>query len=176
MRYPADIADPQRSKGVRPRFSILRGLKETLYAAHGRQQLGAPGRAHRLDHCRYLLPRRPIERIEGRTPFLGQQQPALTRIEGGANAPDEAAAFEFLDDAAHVAKINRQFARDLRRRRLIPIRQLIQDSSFGEGEFAAEQPLIKKPQLTRVEAVECPNDIDGRAAGAADLRANRLLS
>ena len=44
--------------------------------------------------------------------------------------------------------------------------KLVEDARFGERKFAAQQSVVEQAQLTRVAAIEAPNDIYGLASRA----------
>src|SRR5882757_9264058 len=110
-----------------------------------------------------------IERIKYGTAPLGELQPALARIDRRTFSLDVAPAPEFFYQAAHVTEVESKLARNLGRRGIPAIRQFVQDASFGQRKFAPQQPLVEQAQLTRVPAIEAPNDIYG-LTGRARIR------
>jgi hypothetical protein len=85
-----------------------------------------------------LVARLLLQRREHRMPGLGQLQQALPRIGRRRHARQPALAFKAPQDAAQIARVQRQVAPQLGGRRLVAVGQLVQHPHLGQRELAAQ--------------------------------------
>src|SRR5438270_10597115 len=71
VRNPANVARSQRTK-TKGRAMLRRRGENALYPIHGRDEVGATNRGHRLEHRRQHVALPRIERLEGSAAGMGQ--------------------------------------------------------------------------------------------------------
>ncbi len=109
-----------------------------------------------------FLVRSNVERSECLTAFRRELQMTQPGVGAGRSSAYEAALFEGLEDSAEIPRVEAQSLADIRCRRPVAVRQLIQHADFGKGKWTSEQPLVQNPDLPRVEAIELSNGLDLR--------------
>src|SRR5690348_5740271 len=114
MDDPADIAHAQCTK----REGGLRRLRfqQAPHGLHGADQLADLAGRERRDHGRDLLSRGPIETLEYPPPRPGEPERPLPAILRVTAASQVALALQLPEQTAQIASIERQLARDFRRR------------------------------------------------------------
>jgi hypothetical protein len=73
---------------------------------------------------------------------------------------DETFGREALQHAAQVTRIQTELLSELRRRRVLALRKLVKDPTFGQRQRAAEQSCFQDPDLAGVEPIEPPDGPD----------------
>jgi len=67
---------------------------------------------------------------------------------------------EPAQDATQIPRVEAQLPAQLRRRRLVALRQLVQYARRGERERAVQEPFVEQADLLRVEPIEAPHHRD----------------
>jgi hypothetical protein len=138
-------------------------------AAQRLDQLGAAGVIEVRDQSGSLRAGSSLERREGLAALGRERQRAAAGVARVSLAPHQAARGEAAQDAAQVAAVQRQFARQIHCGHAVALRQLVEHAHLGQREAAGEQPLVEQAERTRVEAAEAAQ---GRDRG---LRVHRCM-
>src|SRR3989454_1110484 len=101
-----------------------------------------------------------VEPGERPPPGGGEAHEALPGVAGRGLPVDQAALHEPAQDATQIPRVEAQLPAQLRRRRLVALRQLVQDARRGERERAVQEPFVEQADLLRVEPIEAPHDCD----------------
>src|SRR5262245_23493953 len=82
-----------------------------------------------------------------------------------ARLEDEPALAEAAQDAAEIALIKAEVGGNLGRRRLLPVRELVEHASFRQRIRAVEEVLLQHADAPRVDAVEPADRADALLEG-----------
>ena len=167
---PAHIARLMRAEEIGFGRGVARS-KNLLDAAHGADQLPPIGVRDRRDHLPDLLVGTLFERTKRGGAFGGQGQVGLAAIGSRGLAINPAAFFEAGKNAAEITGIDAELGGEpgggnasMRR-----MRDLVEQTYFGQRERGGEQPLLEEADLAGIETVEVANGGDGILDGLRDL-------
>src|SRR5690606_17858458 len=91
------------------------------------------------------------------TPRSRQRQEPVPPIPRRDPALDQTTALEPSQDPAQVPRIQTQIPRQVRRRRLLAVRDLVQHPRLRQRERTPRELLLQQPDPPRVEPVEVPH-------------------
>src|SRR5206468_12914651 len=90
--------------------------------------------------------RRGVEPCERPPPSGGEAHEALPGVAGRGLPVDEAVLHEPAQDATQIPRVEAQLPAQLRRRRLVALRQLVQYARRGERERAVQEPFVERSE------------------------------
>jgi len=126
---------------------------------HRADQLFLRGRFEPLEHREHFLDGCGVERFVSQVALLGECNERLPRVGFGRAPGDQVAALEAGQQAAQIAAIESQIARENGGGLRSPACQFMQDTDLGQRERALLQMLVQRTDVLRIEAVEVADSL-----------------
>jgi hypothetical protein len=158
---PADVAAlhrPQQPGGAFPAALAEKGLDAGHRLQQGSLLAVGQGLEQRLD----IGFAAPIERCKGALAGRGDREMEVARVVGRALAADELLVLELPQQAAEVAGVEVEIAREFGRRRPFAMSELPEQARFGQREARVGQAFVQDADAPRVEAVEAADRFGAR--------------
>lgn len=133
-------------------------LQDSLNRAHAPNHLRCRAGRQTLQDSLRLHVGKIVQFPESGSARRRQPQRRRSRILARRLPLQQPIALEFRENAAQIGWIDLQFRGYCGRPRIRPGRQFVEHASFRQAEVAAQNPLIQRPNQTRVHAREAPED------------------
>jgi len=163
------------SKPHRPRARLSGIAEQLLDARHRRQQLLLLRLGQRAEQDAHIALRARVDRCECPLARGREAEVLVPRVVGRAGALNQAAFLETAQQAAQVAGVEIEFAREFGGGKPIAVGQLPQQPRFGERELRRQQAFVQRADVARVETIEAADRFDaggGRGRHGADFSAD----
>jgi len=119
-----------------------------------------PGERERAQHRRDFRALAGVECGESFSALGGQFKKDLAAVGWGCRPANQAALFEFAQDAAEIARVEAQFLAEFGGGGALAMSDLIQNASLRERKRALEKALAQHTDLPGVETVEATDGVD----------------
>src|SRR5262249_42157191 len=156
LDHPAEVAGLRRAKDDGQILFTLRA-QQFLNGMQRFDEAFLLGHGQFAEHPGNLPLRLCVQRREGFLPSLGEREKTSPPVVFGGSFSDQSTFLEGAQGAAHIACVQSQLLRQVARRGLVAVSELVEDAALSERIRAAQPLLVEHANLLRVEAIEAPH-------------------